>query len=68
MDIKTAANRIHEATVEFLAVKHGTSVVGIEQGLRLKHEKLTEQYTKLVTLACDKAAEMVRNGEIEVTA
>lgn len=67
MNLATAAQRIHDATVEFLATKHGTTVAQVEEGLRLKHENLTAQYVQLVTLAIDKAAEMVRNGEIEVT-
>jgi ribosomal protein L18 len=68
MNLATAALRIHEATVEFLATKHGTTPAAVVVGLRVGNEKLTAQYTQLVTLAIDKAAEMVKAGEIEVTA
>ena len=67
MNLATAAQRIHDATVEFLAVKHKSTIPQMEAWLRIPRTNLKAQYVQLVTLAVDKAAEMVRNGEIEVT-
>lgn len=66
--LATVAAKIAESAVQFLAAKHGVSEDHVMHHLANGHEHLTEQYESLILAGINKAADMVKAGDIEVTA